>query len=323
MRQPSAEKCTLREFFNQFYAPIFLVDAADKTVEAYRESIAHWVRVTEDLRLREIDSSAMAAFKARLRTPADDRRPLAVATVNKHLRHLHAVLGKAGPPGPRNRDAMAVLPRVPWTKPLKQKRRLPRNIDDETLNAIYRAADTAEYPVLPQILPAQWWRALLVTALTTGFRRAGLLGLRWDGIDPVAAEIRIDAEVDKCDADRCKPLHPIAWRHLEPIRNGRPLVFSWPHAAKTFYRQWHRIQAAAGLPAEKHIKLHDLKRACGTRLAKVGSAWVVQHMLDHGSITTSRHYVNASDESRDAVSRLALPESFVAPPPDDRQMRLF
>jgi site-specific recombinase XerD len=87
-------------------------------------------------------------------------------------------------------------------------------------------------------------------------------------------------------------------------------VFPWPHCERAFYRQWHRIQDHAGI--SPHLKVHDLKRACGTRYAASGaSAWVVQRRLDHSSIATSAHYINASREEREAVDRLAVPAAFL------------
>jgi integrase len=88
------------------------------------------------------------------------------------------------------------------------------------------------------------------------------------------------------------------------------LIFHFPASESTFYRQWWAIQEAAGISEDRWIKLHDLKRACGTRFAKIASPWVVQQRMDHSSITTSQAYINATDEEHEAVDRLPLPAAF-------------
>ena len=335
--QKRAATMSLREFFQQHYATNYLLDAKPLTHTAYREALDHWERVTHDPQLSEIDSQTLAGFKAALRDPVNfgkkkagrkstqmtlfetspqpagsngngkSVRPLARATVNKHLRHINAILGKAGPPGPGNRDALGILDRVPWTKPVREYRRLPRNVQDTTLTAIYQGTATARFPVIEGVKPEHWWKALIMTALTVGFRREGLWALRWDDVDWQESTLALPAEGDKCNADRRKPVMGLVLKHLLRIRNGCELVFPWPHSTRTFYRQWHKIQDAGGIREEEHITLHDLKRACGTRFAKVASVWAVQKRLDHASLATSQHYVNATDEERDAVERMPIP----------------
>lgn len=322
---------TLREFFEKEYEPNFLTDRQPKTLRAYREALTHWERLIGSPRLKEIDTRMLGLFKCRLRglkpgardqgkgqmllfgfsLRAQRTRPLAIATVNKHLRAVLSLLAKAGPPGHHNRDALSILPQMPWTRPLKQPRRLPRHVPDKLLEAIYRAAGTARYPMLPGVSPRDWWRALIVMALTVGFRRQALLSLHWTDVDWERAEIRLPAEFDKCGCERLKPISRLVIKHLLRIRTAGERVFLWPHSERTFYRQWHRIQSAAGVKPTEQIKLHDLKRACGARYARIASPFVVQRRLDHASITTSaQFYVNASDEEREAVERLPVPAAF-------------
>ncbi len=266
---PDVAGLPLGEFFERVYVPQFLVGTSPRTLDAYRESLAHWSRVTGNLPLREIDSQRLAEFKASLlegsqgsqgsRKDAKAQRqltlfelggwaaplrlcvrykgdPLAAATVNKHLRHLGAILSKAGPPGPRNRDALWAIERVPWTRPVRQYRRMPRKVSDQVLDAIYRAAGIATHPVLDRVDPGHWWKALLVTALTVGFRRGGLFALRWSGVDWEEAEVRLPAEGDKCHAERSKPVCRLVLQHLMRIRSAGPLVFAFPHSESKFYR---------------------------------------------------------------------------------------
>ncbi len=338
-----AAEFPLRAFYDRHYAPCFLAGVRPRTFTAYGESLNHWERITPDPPLRGITIETLAGFKAGLveppaRTagpPAEvqrllfdgiferelDYRPLAKTTANKHLRQVQAILGKAGMPGPRNRDALGILELVPWVKPYKVPRPRPRGVKADTLTAIYRAAAVARYPVLKGVVPGNWWKALIVIGLVDGFRRGGLLGLHWDDVDWEAMEIRLPAEEDKCREERVKPMNRVVVQHLLRIRTARPRIFEFPHSESTLYRQWWAIQDAAGLPEEDWIKLHDLKKTCGTILARAGSSpWAIQRQLDHSTLATSAYYVGADEAQRDAVERMPLPAAFYEdflPPPSE------
>jgi len=335
-----ALELTLRPYFERIHAPMFLSAAKPGTLKRNRETLNHWERETANPRLRDTDSETLSAFKSRLFNPESfgvgrragrrspqrllfdfsefppaaaqtaARRTLARATVNIHVRHVLTILNKAGPPGPKNRDALGILAVVPWTKPLRQYKRRPRNVPDDLLEAIYRATSVAEHPRIDGVLPEHWWKAIIVTGVTVGYRKGGMLELPWTSVDWDQSLIRLPAEADKCWEEREKPVSRLVLQHLLRIRTAHELIFHFPASESTFYRQWWAIQAAAGLPENRWIKLHDLKRACGTRWAKIASPWVVQHRLDHSSIKTAQYYINATDEEREAVERLPVPAAF-------------
>ncbi|MCG2682380.1 MAG: site-specific integrase [Planctomycetales bacterium] len=120
------------------------------------------------------------------------------------------------------------------------------------------------------------------------------------------------AEFDKCGVERVKPLHRVAIAHLLKIRlPNSSRLFEWRHGWKAFYKEWHAIQDMAGIETKDHFTLHDLKRTAGTELSEIASPWVVQQMLDHSSINTSRHYVNAAEQCREAVDNFPMPDCFL------------
>lgn len=348
-----AARLELPEYYERFHLPIFHAGVVPATVKSYRESLAHWRRITNSPPLAEVDCELLGLFKKRMadanftakkvgRPSAQKRlfdispdpqaeglkikrywsKPMSPGNVNKHLRQILAILNKAGPSGPRNRDALGIIDEVPWTSPLKVYRRRPRDIKDDLLTAIYSATDAALLPKSPgdaASYTANWWKALVVTALTVGYRRGGLLSLVWDDVDWQTRELRLEAEADKCDEERIKPFSELVAKHLLRIRTAGPFIFPWSNGMRVlpsnqtqFYKVWHSIQTAAGIAREKHIKIHDLKRACGSRFARVASPWAVMHRLDHASIDTSLHYINATPEEREAVEKVPLPSIFYA-----------
>jgi len=301
-------------FFERTFTPLFLAGASPRTFAAYAETFRHWRRIVGEISLGLVDTVTLAKFRDGLVS-----RRLSPATVNKHLRHVNHVLGKAGPAGPRNRDALGVLPRCPWVKSLKLLRRRPHVVDFVALSAAYEAARFARWPRFDECETASglqardWWRGLYVVAYTTAFRREALFALGWDDVDVAGAIVRLPAEHDKCGVERIKPLHRVAIAHLLRIRTAKPqaLLFAWPHGWKRFYAEWHAIQDMAGSVRKDHFTLHDLKRTAGTELSGDASPWVVQQMLDHSSINTSKHYVNAAKQLRPAVDHMPMPEAFL------------
>ena len=347
----AAAAMTLPDFFERYHAPIFMIGCAANTLVEYRITLAHWSALSGDPPLAEIDVARLAAWKADLLAGPDaarraggpgnargasspkrqqelfpmdrrrrsgrcgPRRPLAKATVNKHLRHVEAILAKAGPAGPRNRDALEVLPGTPWVRPIKCQKRRPRTIDNESLDLLYRTAEIAGKPLLDGVQPAHWWQALFVCAYNLGFRRQALFALRWRDADLRKRTIRLPPEFDKADCERCKPLQADVVAHLERIRGDgrRDLVFDFAgETMESWYREWWRIQEEAGFSkaAGNRWKLHDFKRTCGSRLRGVADGWVVKTMLDHASITMTDQYVDAVEGLRPAVERMPQPETF-------------
>jgi integrase len=296
----------LSVYWQEVHRPRYQGDCSVRTIREYRATLRYWREVTRNPLLAEITDEDLYRFREVL------RGALSPATVNKHLRHVAAVLNRAGPRWPGSkRSTLRILDDVPGCESLRTERHLPRDVDDATLAAIVAACRFAVYPRIAGVQPRRWWEALLLAALTTGYRHAGLLSLRWDGIDWQRATVRLEACGDKCRRERIKPLRAELLIRLQAIQNGSPLIFAWPHSSVTWYRQWHAIQEAAGLPRSAHITFHDLKRACLTRVARVGgSAWAVQLMGDHSSIRTSEAYVNATSEARAMVERLPLPPGF-------------
>ena len=76
-------------------------------------AIHHWGRVTGDPPLAEISTQTLLRFREKLLQAMGGKQPGSTqspTTVRKTLRHVQAVLDKAGPAGPRNRDAANLIP---------------------------------------------------------------------------------------------------------------------------------------------------------------------------------------------------------------------
>jgi len=282
-------RLSLPEFFHQVFLPHFLAGGRAATAAEYQTAVRYWQRLVGPVPLSEITAAHLLAFRSALMKQPGRRSPtISHATVNKHLRSIQTILDRAGPPGPGRRDALGLIHEPPWLRPLRTRRKLPRHVDDAEILRLYTAAANMTLPTV--VPPADWWRALIVTAITTGFRREALLALTWQDIDLVRRLVRVPAEADKTWAERVKPLATVTVRHLVRIRTSAPAVFRWPYSERTWSRHWDRLRKLA----HTDVTFHDLKRACGTRVAAIApNPHVVQRMLDHADLSTSLHYVNA------------------------------
>src|SRR5262249_14814992 len=128
-----------------------------------RAALNHFERLARPVKTYFITSTHLDHFVSQRRQERG-RRPRSLvspATINKELRHMRAVLGVAKDWG--------YLPQVPRFRFLREEQALPTYVTGDHFALIYGACDKAKRPRdLPNVSPADWWRALLVMAYMTG-----------------------------------------------------------------------------------------------------------------------------------------------------------
>jgi integrase len=310
---PVRDSSTVSSFYATYYKPVRLADSAPPTPVQYEGTIRIWAWLTGDPPLKDITVEMLARFKSCLQKMRGKKRVgyMSANTVRKHLRHLQTLLDKAGPPGPRNRDAAGVIPGpVAWIKPPRSEEKLPKIITMEMLGDVYMAAVAMDVPRLPGFKPAAWWRALLAVAFNTQLRHRTLFEMRMDEID--WAHCQLDLPPARLKSHRSQSIHlnEVAMRHLLSIRTDRELVFQWPHSRKQFDRCFYRLQAAAGIPLKDQFGLHDIRRTAASAIWADSPA-AAQYALGHRSIETTRaHYVNGTSIVARALDALPQPSAF-------------
>lgn len=324
----------LAEFFGRHYAPTLERVA---TLIDYQGTVRLFCRLIGDVAIGRIDAELVETFRDRaavkprrqqqLLLPFDEPvqgdqlllfDPVAKSrrdaldrargrrTLNKHLRNLRAIVRKWWRMQGRLQEAPDFGPIF-----LREDRCLARDVTDDELGAIYRAAAFARHPDLPDVRPVDWWQAFIAVAVTTGFRRRALMALPWRRVDLARRQVTLPSTLDKAHRERCKPLNLIAVQHLMRLRGDRELVFPWPASRRTLDRQWHRMQSLAGLPSYDHIRIHDLKAVCGSRLAEAGaSLFATMQQMDHANVATTQRYMTVPREQREAVEAMRLPACF-------------
>ena len=90
------------------------------------------------------------------------------------------------------------------------------------------------------------------------------------------------------------PVLPEAMQILTEAAQGRSEGRVWPYNSQSVSTAWARAATAVGL---KGLRLHDMRRAATTDLAKIGlSAPLIQTVTGHKSLSSLQHYLAISPE---------------------------
>lgn len=315
-------RLTLRSAFDRYHRS---ASHSARTIEDYYKAIDHWERLTGDPDLHEVDNLALWNFSQALMTsiPPGRNKPLSKTSVAKYLREVQAIFSTIGPVRHGKPDAFGILDRVPVCRKPPIDETPVITIEADEVDRIYEACRIATWPKKVsadgkwiQFVPVDWWRCLLVYLYNVGSRRNEFLGLRRDQIDFDRRMMTIDPE--KHGDSNWKPLHANVIDHMRTIwLPNRTLLFACPRT-RTLYKQWHRIQEAAGIHVPRPIdsdrkpyySFHEVRKTAGTNWAE-HSPSAAQHMLGHRSLnTTVRHYINRGKLAQRIEEKISQPSSF-------------
>lgn len=324
-----AQKKSTWEEFRARYEVKVIASMSVHSVDANRLGLDAFERIIQPNRLDRITSEAINEFIAKRRSEPvrcgglrnkktgeypkrkKPSRVVSVATVNRELRYIRAALRTAGEWG--------LMEKVPRVKMLREPKRLPTFIPEDHFAAIYAATERATVPAdVPNVSPADWWRALLVFAYMTGWRIGQILAIRWDDVDLDGGFAITRADDNKGKRDMRIPLHPVVVEHLRKIEGSfSDTVFPWSPRIAELWHAFVRIQKATrladGSPLPKGGRsggwygFHDLRRAFATMNAAGLSAFQLQTLMQHADLSTTRRYVNMAEQLSPVVSRLHVP----------------
>ncbi|NMP32346.1 tyrosine-type recombinase/integrase [Thalassotalea sp. M1531] len=157
--------------------------------------------------------------------------------------------------------------------------------------------------------------AVVALVYGAGLRRHEAAGLLLSDLDLTEATLRV---LGKGNKERVNALHPrileildvwLSERGFEPgplflrARKGNRLV-NEPISGQTIYDIIIRRYKDAGL---KRLTPHDLRRTFATKLLENGEdVFVVQDLMGHSSVETTKNYDRRSDKAKNKAAR-ALP----------------
>jgi integrase len=339
-----SDTSTLRQFFDGYYRPVCLADAEPMTLVEYQTTLGYWERFagTEQFPggppLARITALTLADFRDRLKK-LKGRRPATTVsphTVRKHMRQIQAVLDRSGPSARgKLRDAAGLIPHPPWVRPPEAYDREPRSVPLAVIDRIYESCSVAYLPegeigdvcygsdrqrqfFSLQILPVQWWRALVVVLYYTGIRIGSLLGLQDEDVTWAGGLMRLRGEITK--TGKAQEFHlrgewgACVLRHLLKVRTGAGQLFPWVqlHHPRTLWTHWRRIQYEAGIKEADQFGFHRLRKTNATQLYKQDPAAAQEGMAHSDRETTERFYVDPA-ELDDPRELMPKPKSFFPP----------
>lgn len=327
---PLSADLTLWEFYEAYVEPDVLYHAAQRHRQALRESLDYWKQFTGDPPLREITRRTIRRFTEGLQLLPGRRAGelLADNTVRKHCGHVQRVLNVAGPskPQPGGELNVRLLEEVPYiSRPAEVLNEVEDNFTLEELGKVLDACRVAIAPRISGIASSQWWRSLIVFDYNVGLRIGSLLKLRWEWFEQSGDQwwIRLPVRSTRERAIKGRQgkrfyVNAPAMAALDRIRlPSRDLVFPWPYSESYLHAMRRRILRATGLPKERQLGFHGVRKAFATEVSQINSI-AAHKIVGHSSAkTTADHYVNKRVMT-ETLDVLLQPPSW-----HDPQMRLF
>lgn len=283
--------------------------ASPHTVAAYRRDLEAFVTyIAEELgpeaAVEQIDRRVLRGYLGRL---ADGRAP---ATIARKLASMRAFFGYL-----ERRGILRVNPAALLASP-KNRRRLPRVVDAETL------AEVIEAPLAASNAPDVERRrdsALLELLYGSGLRVSELVGIDIEHLAIESGEVRV---VGKGRKERLVPVGSKALAALEAymalrtaLRDRRgeqhPRALFLNRKGKRLSVRWVQelVKRYGGLGAGRSdLHPHALRHSCATHMLEGGADLrAIQELLGHSSLATTQRYTHVSMEQLLAVYDRAHP----------------
>lgn len=324
-RPPLTARLRISEFAAAYYFPVHLLarDARPRQLEEVAQSVKYWALFTGDPPIAEIDQWHARDFVVRLKELPGKRQPtLRNNTVRKHCAAIQAILDLCGPPGPRRREALGLVPqeRVPFIqRPRHQKKPAEDFFTLEEIELLMAGADAARLPQLAGCTPGDYYRRLYLWTLNTGLRIGSTMGAQ-------AAHFRGDHlllpghDVVKGEHDLRVELNDHARQIAEAmLALGHARLFPWPTAwpvsRKGLYDQHELIRQC--LPPARRFGFHAIRKHQNNELARINPL-ACQKALGHATAKVTIDSYTSRTIVAEAVRQLPQPRWR-----RERQARLF
>jgi integrase len=265
-----------------------------------------------------ITAATIAEFKS-ARQKQRGRKPgskVSGATVKRDLVHLQAALNEA-----HDRGYLLEVPKFKIDKPAEEEKNA---VSPEHLVAMYQACEAAQRPEGPGYTAADWWRAFLMLAYTTGWRVGEILRLRRARIDFETGVVTLKATETKGKRPVRITLEPVVVDHLRKLQGFTERLFHIDQDKRFLYCEFAKIQDAAGIHLEcdedhQHTDachqygFHDLRRGFATENAMELQPFELKHLMRHKDIKTTMGYINLAKAMASKRTKVKVPDVSVKP----------
>ncbi len=260
-----------------------------------------------------ISTATIAHFKTE-RQKERGRKPgstISSATLKRDLVHLQAALNEA-----RDRGYMLEAPKFKIDNPVEEEKNA---VTPEHLVAMYHACDAANRPEGPGYTAAQWWRAFLMLAYTTGWRVGEILKLRRARVDLESGVVTLKATETKGKRPVRIQLEPVVVEHLRKLPGFSERLFHIEKDRRFLYAEFARIQEKAGihLPCDEdhehtdacHVyAFHDLRRGFATENAMDLQPLELKNLMRHKDMKTTMGYIDFAKALAGRRTKVKVPD---------------
>jgi site-specific recombinase XerD len=275
---------------------------AEETVSQRRAELGRWgswmKRRRPWPRLEEVDAPLLVAY---VRGRMAFRSKSTVYAVMSEMRGMGEFLVRQG-----------IWSRNPlrWLRgpKLDARRRVPRRIGGEPMEALWKAASSHRV-----VYQRQLWTAILAVLYGTGLRRGELERLELVSFERAAGVLELDGR--KTRAARRVPLPELTARCLEAYLPARQQQLErsgrWEETALFVGQRGRRLQGPAvsvGLrrlarqAGVEGVTLHAFRHSCASDLLEAGvRVPEVQRLLGHRELSTTVRYLAIADRQRHAA----------------------
>ena len=293
-RQSNSE--ILWEDFCELFLQKHAAQKPKSTYGFYERGLRMLTRISKPKRLCDVDHGTLEDFASARSKEVDSH-----ATVNRDLRHIRAALKWA-----KRRGLLVNVPDFGGIL-LREDRKKPTimPVDDFLALVVALSSDIGLHK-----RSNGWWKVFLYVSYYLGLRRGEALSLMWKEVGFQTLEVRIKAPTSKSRKERVVPIAPeigeilAEWKRQSEQSQPNDYVLDWPfNTYRPLYKDWHRIQEAAGIPEGQHYVPKDCRSTCASDLiANAVPTVVVKDFLGHSSVaTTENYYINTKPALRAAA----------------------
>lgn len=236
---------------------------------------------------------------------------MAAATILKELRTVRAALSYA-----HQWQYLPVVPDLPSVDGFESDKRF---VTVEHFDAMLANLSAAKRPTDVGCSTAEWWDALLSLLWVAPNRIQAMLSLRWENVDLDGGTILTTARSTKQKRDHRACLPQVVADKLRLIRRFEPRLFAWNYGESTLYRQFFKIQKAAGIKLVctgehectdscQYYGFHDFRRSFAT-LNEDLPASMKQGQMGHSSYATTQRYEQFAKSRQNFAGKIYLPPS--------------
>ncbi len=280
-----------------------------------QNALKHFERLAKPAKVSAIKQTMIDTFRSeRMKEPG--RKPKSIVspyTVKKELSAIRAALRVA-------RD-WGYLANVPKFRRVRVPEAMPRPVTQEHFELIYNACNVATMPDGLPYSAADWWKGILIFAITTGWRKDEILRFLRADLDLDTGAVLTRARNNKGGRDDLDYLPEVTIAHVKLLGAFTAELFPFPHDNRTFDVQFHRIQKEAGIklpciigrdhectPTCHTYGMHDLRRAYATENCDRLPLPVLQKKMRHKDVQTTMRYVEMARKMKRGAEKVFVPE---------------